>query len=305
MTIPQLQHFVVRKITYTPTLTGYLVTCYTNNPCHLSLRWTSITPAKHVNPRLVRGAVVGTYIDQCFVAYTDIEQNEAGDTYTHTFTVDPWPYCETRYFYFWGTVDGNLSPSASCIFYYHSTANVLYCYRPPQWDRHRYGCTCWARSFPFRPNSSYILKHWHTHLAKIAYQNAPNTMELFIHDADSAGKPLSNLCYGSATGLVYPPWPGFVSVDITLPPTPLIKGHNYAASVRFSRDYKYTQVTFVSVDSGMPGNCDWFPSPSPGCYMAECGYDDDYICNTPPGSDVWTFNPEGGRQYFEAYGTPS
>lgn len=113
-------HFVVRSLTYTPTLTGYLVTCYSNYPCHLFLRWTSTIPQKHVNTKMVRGAPVGTYIDQCFVVFTDQDQNEPGDTNTHTFTLEPWPYCQTRWFYFWGKVGGVLSPSASCIFRFHS-----------------------------------------------------------------------------------------------------------------------------------------------------------------------------------------
>ena len=116
MTTPQLLHFVVKNVTYAATTTGYLVTCYTNYACHLWLRWTNVPTQKHVNPIVVRGAPVGTFIDQCFVVYNDIEQNEPGDTFTHTFTVEPWPPCQTRWFYFWGTVGGVLSPSASAIF---------------------------------------------------------------------------------------------------------------------------------------------------------------------------------------------
>lgn len=119
MVSPQLLRFVVRNIGYTRTDAGVLVTCYSNHPCHLYLRWTNITPQKHIHAREDRGALVNSYIDQCFVAYHDIEQNEAGDTFTHTFTVEPWPGCETRWFYFWGYVSGVLSPSASCIFEYH------------------------------------------------------------------------------------------------------------------------------------------------------------------------------------------
>jgi len=119
MSTDQLLHFVVRNITYNLTLTGYLVTCYTNNPSHLWLRWTSTIPQKHINTKMVRGAPVGTYIDQCFVVFTDVEQNEPGDTFTHTFTLEPWPSCQRRWFYFWGTVGGAPSPSASAIFTLH------------------------------------------------------------------------------------------------------------------------------------------------------------------------------------------
>jgi len=124
MVSPQLMHFVVRSLTSTYTPAGVLVTCYTNYPCHLWMRWTAIIPQKHVNTKMVRGAPIGTYIDQCFVVYKDLEQNEPGDTSTHTFTAEPWPGCETRWFYFWGTVQSVLSPSASAIFSYHR--EILY-----------------------------------------------------------------------------------------------------------------------------------------------------------------------------------
>lgn len=125
MTTPQLLRFVVRRITFTLTDSGFIVTCYTNNPCHLFFRYTTTRPQKHVLPRMVRGAQVGTYIDQCFVVFKDNEQEEAGDTFTHTFIKEPWPFCETRWFYFWGMVDGNVSPSASAIFQKHQDAVTL------------------------------------------------------------------------------------------------------------------------------------------------------------------------------------
>ena len=77
-------HFAVRNVTFAPLITGYTVTCYTNNPAHLYLRWTTVVPQKHVHAKIVRGAQVGTYIDQCFVVYNDVEQNEPGD-----YTVKP------------------------------------------------------------------------------------------------------------------------------------------------------------------------------------------------------------------------
>lgn len=163
MTTATLLRFVVRRITFAHTLTGFLVTCYTNNPCHLWFRSTTTVPQKHINSVIVRGGQVGTYIDQCFVAFTDLEQNEPGDTHTHTFTVEPWPVCETRWFYFWGTVDGNLSPSASCIFAKHRTAPpgpFIFCQTDPWLD---YGTVdtvrCYRFSSPFKPGLSFDLTH--------------------------------------------------------------------------------------------------------------------------------------------------
>ena len=55
----------------------------------------------------------------CFDTYTDNQQKEAGDTLIHTFIKKNWPICQTRYFYFHGTIDGAPSPSTTAIFKKH------------------------------------------------------------------------------------------------------------------------------------------------------------------------------------------
>jgi hypothetical protein len=122
-------HWYIITIQQTVTATGYTIVVTTNNPAHLTLRWTSTVPQKHFLPVMRRGASVGTIIDQCFVAYTDVPQDEAGDTLTHTFQITPWPTCEWRWFYFWGTVGRQDSPSLSPIYEKHRTAPS---YGPPQ-----------------------------------------------------------------------------------------------------------------------------------------------------------------------------
>ncbi|MBA7682657.1 hypothetical protein ES703_91009 [subsurface metagenome] len=62
----------------------------------------------------------------CFVAYQDLEQNEPGDTFTHTFTWLGWLHCETRYFYFWATWMGERMISTSPIFYKHYVAPKVF-----------------------------------------------------------------------------------------------------------------------------------------------------------------------------------
>lgn len=126
MVTPQLLHFAVLSITYTLTATGYKIVCVTNNPCHLFMRYSTTPPQKHIHHKMVRGAPVGTYIDQCFVAYHDNEQEEPGNTITHTFIKEHWPGCQTRWFYFWGTVAGELSPSASPIFIKHRPVSDIF-----------------------------------------------------------------------------------------------------------------------------------------------------------------------------------
>jgi hypothetical protein len=124
-------NWLLTSITYLQTIDGIIIITTTDIPCHLFKRETTTIPQKHVNPIVTRGAVIGTYIDQCFVAYTDVEQQEQGDTLTHTFIQEPWPVCETRWFYFWGTKLLTIMPSASPIFEYHRTltpTTIIRCY---------------------------------------------------------------------------------------------------------------------------------------------------------------------------------
>jgi hypothetical protein len=148
----QLLHFAVITISEEVTASGVLVTCTTNYPVHLWLRWTNVEPKKHVNQRMVRGAPVGTYIDQCFTVFHDLEQNEPGDTLVHTFTAEPWPICQTRWFYLWGTVGGVLSPSCSPIFKYHAQG-----FLPPPFPWTMLLLEEWEGPFP---QEGWTLKLW-------------------------------------------------------------------------------------------------------------------------------------------------
>lgn len=115
-------HWALKEITYEVTATGVKLTAATFEPCHLWMRWTLIVPQEHLKPILSRGLLLHTDKRFCFVAYHDNEQEEAGDTTTHTFIKEPWASCETRYFYFHGTIGGKKSPSTSAIFSYHRVA---------------------------------------------------------------------------------------------------------------------------------------------------------------------------------------
>jgi len=114
--------FAVIAIEYTDTGSGMKITIMTNAACHLWLRYSLIEPRTHKIPILRRGVPFRTDIRLCFVAYHDNEQSEAGDTWLHTFVKEPWPICQTRWFMFWGTINGEPSPSTSGIFKYHRTA---------------------------------------------------------------------------------------------------------------------------------------------------------------------------------------
>jgi len=112
-------YFSVRDIQYTLLCDGYIIVVTTDTPCHLYMRWTTIKPQYQTVPLLRRGIAMHGDRTFCFVAYRDNEQEEAGDTLTHTFIKTDWPICQTRYFYFWGKVGALVCTSTTAIFELH------------------------------------------------------------------------------------------------------------------------------------------------------------------------------------------
>lgn len=123
-----MEFWAVLSIDYTFICTGYIITAVSDIPCHLWMRYSTVEPQKHIKPIMRRGAPVGSVIDQCFVAYHDNEQEEAGDTIIHTFIKEPWAYCETRWFYFRGRVAGSPTRSAGPIFKKHRDEHCIKIY---------------------------------------------------------------------------------------------------------------------------------------------------------------------------------
>lgn len=117
--MPTLLNFSVRDISYRYLCDGFEITVTTDIPCHLYMRWTTVKPKIHVVPKYLRGIYMHGDPYFCFVAYIDNEQEEAGDTLTHTFVKHSWPVCETRWFHFWGKVAGATAPSTTAIFELH------------------------------------------------------------------------------------------------------------------------------------------------------------------------------------------
>jgi hypothetical protein len=105
----------------TVTALGVKIVLTTDVPCHLWCRITTTPPLTHFHPITVRGVTKMADPYFCFDNYHDNEQEEPGDTLVHTFIKEPWPVCETRYFYFHGTIAAVASPSTSPIFKYHRT----------------------------------------------------------------------------------------------------------------------------------------------------------------------------------------
>jgi len=56
----------------------------------------------------------------CFTVFEDNEQYEAGDTYLHTFWKPNWPFCTTKWCYFFASIAGVYCVSTSPYFEYHN-----------------------------------------------------------------------------------------------------------------------------------------------------------------------------------------
>ncbi|MBA7652322.1 hypothetical protein ES703_60152 [subsurface metagenome] len=115
-------HWFLKDLQYTYLDDGFTLVATTDVPCHLFARMTTTPPRKHALPSYRRGLYLQGDIRFCFVVYEDNEQAEAGDTLIHTFAKSAWPVCETRWFYFLGTIAGISSPSESPIFEFHFPA---------------------------------------------------------------------------------------------------------------------------------------------------------------------------------------
>jgi len=116
-----LLYWALEDIQQTQISGGFTVVIQTDVACHQWLRHTEKEPQKHAKPVERRGLLISWDARFCFVAFDDLEQDEGGDTYTHTFTWTGWVDSMTRYFYFWATSAGEKMKSTSCIFSKHFT----------------------------------------------------------------------------------------------------------------------------------------------------------------------------------------
>lgn len=120
--------FSIRDATPEATYTADTITVISDVPAHLWMRWTHVPPRMHRKPRLRRGMWLNDDIRFCFDVYTDLEQDEPGDTTSHTFTFSPCTNCFTFWYYLWGLIEGVVSPSTSTIFQYPDQGD---CPTPP------------------------------------------------------------------------------------------------------------------------------------------------------------------------------
>lgn len=91
---------------YTHWNVGLVIVSATNHPCHLTAYITDKPPLKHPLTRVLRGLITPWGAYHCFVAYTEYEQTEPGDTLIHTFWINDWHEHQKRWWLLKGTMDG-------------------------------------------------------------------------------------------------------------------------------------------------------------------------------------------------------
>jgi hypothetical protein len=119
---PAISNWAPTDIASQLTPTGYTIVVTTDIPVHLWMRWSLNEPLKRPSEEFRRGILLMSGVRWCFVNWHENEQEEDGDTLTHTFIKPNWPVCQTRWFYFLGTKQAEESPSASPIFHLHREA---------------------------------------------------------------------------------------------------------------------------------------------------------------------------------------
>jgi hypothetical protein len=113
-----------RDVQFVPGGYGVTISVVTDVACHLYVRRTDVEPQIHKKSGTRRGYNFIEDLRFCFVSFTEFGQNEAGDTFTHTFTFADWTFCKTFWVYFFGKVGTLYCVSTSPVFKFHNTVPV-------------------------------------------------------------------------------------------------------------------------------------------------------------------------------------
>jgi len=276
---PPALKFLITSFAVSCALNTCIFTCTTDVACHLTAHVTPQRPIVRRVPYSKRGADLTLSSVTCFVEVDDVEQAEAGDTYTHTFNI-PFPlYDHTYYWYLTGTISSQPCTSISQIFWHSCSAPTGPTPRCQAQDPpYNYHGTyrCYFLSSCFQPGSSYIITS-----CDITFQNDITANKVCfdgqfeLWTAQANGKPLANLQTKYFTNPDLTPG-ALVTVNVPLTPTLLTAGSFYAIAYGFYDwwtvpRYKRLQFHFAT--------------------NLTCEY------NTPPAFHVWM------RRYDSGYKT--
>ncbi|MBA7535783.1 hypothetical protein ES705_28041 [subsurface metagenome] len=213
--------FMITDFQTTPNCEQVAVVIKTDVPCHLWLRFTDETPRKHPKTVTRRGLRMGYDIRTCFVAYKDLEQEEAGDTLEHTFTITDIPFCSSVYFYFYGTSAGITMVYTSAIFsffYPFGTPPFKTCERQEEAYINIGFCHYWnAMSQTFTPTHDFKVDMLSLMLNQLdTDRRGPYCVKITRDIPPCWDEPLVAIQYGYSTALPLPgvkAWVSFMEIN--------------------------------------------------------------------------------------------
>ncbi|MBA7684291.1 hypothetical protein ES703_92682 [subsurface metagenome] len=177
--------------------------------CHKYLRFTDKSPVKHPRTLLRRGLIVPYDLRQCFVAYYDIEQEEAGDTLEHTFILTPLIMCHDYHFYFWAKSGDSVMKYTSAIFSFFfpfGELPFLTCDKAEIALVNQGFCQLWnANSQTFIPDHDYKLYYLRLMLNQFATdRKGPYCVKITRDIPPCWNEPLLAIAYGHSSALPAP-----------------------------------------------------------------------------------------------------
>jgi len=116
--LPEQMFYTILNYRHSPWDVGCHVRAISPYPCHMTLYWTYSEPLRHRTSRVFRGIEQPWSAYFCFVAYTGVEQEEAGDSTIHTFWMPDWLEGQTRFWTTRASVNDELTPSSTPIIKY-------------------------------------------------------------------------------------------------------------------------------------------------------------------------------------------
>jgi len=261
-------HWYITHWEQARTQNGERITVWTNVPCHLWMRWTLIEPRIHKIPVTVRGLTTMSDFYYCFDVYHDNEEEGPLDSIVHTFLKEPWPYCQERWFYFHGNINGIPSPSTSPVFYKHPIAPPEPAYADACYQRNaQYGhwLYFWPKrevSISFKPTRTYDADKIIVYLCTEPPFENIGAARFSIYHAGGDGKPSGDPIASGAVAIDPPLEPDYAKYAVDIPLTTLTLGQYYALGVRGE----------PTSNLGYPYYCGWKKAFDNSCHLAPYSY---------------------------------
>ena len=251
--------FHLLNLYYSQVEGGFIVTVTTNAACHLYLRYSDNFPHIHRKGIPRRGLVMGWDARYCFTAYHHIEQNEESDTFTHTFTWPGWKDCNTRYFYFWGTMGGQDMVSDTPIFWLHYLWGAPPEYIPACWNDGDGGwiwpiVPAYEKGFGIEPCRTFRCDKMTFPITRMdGVANFPDCT-FNIYQLDPAQMIIMPALTTAEFHLTVPYWPNFEEFTISFPQIELDSTLRYAWTIHNHLVNPFCWVCLKN--SPDRGNCD-------------------------------------------------